>query len=348
MRESHQKLIIGSSAALPQIDRQTVDLVVTSPPYPMVAMWDESLGVADPMIGKYLEAGRGREAFEAMHQQLDKVWQEMDRLMKPGGVLCINIGDATRTLKGNFQLYSNHSRILNAGLKLGWQVLPAILWRKPTNAPNKFMGSGMLPAGAYVTLEHEYILVFRKGGKREFKTAESKALRRESAFFWEERNSWFSDVWEMRGTGQQLGAGKGRDRSAAYPFELAYRLINMFSMKGDCVIDPFLGTGTTLRAASLAGRNSIGVELEKGLATEIMEGLSSDNLKAYQDRIALRLKDHEQFIADRIAKKGEGSIKHTNSHYGFPVMTAQEKDLILDVPQSVEQHDLETRIRYSQ
>ena len=71
-------------------------------------------------------------------------------------------------------LYPNHSRILAAMLKTGFSALPLILWRKPTNAPNKFMGSGMLPAGAYVTLEHEYILILRKGSKREFQQSPEK------------------------------------------------------------------------------------------------------------------------------------------------------------------------------
>ena len=64
---------------------------------------------------------------------------------------------------GDFCLYPNHARVLNYLLKIGFSALPDILWRKQTNAPNKFMGSGMLPAGAYVTLEHEYIFDFAKG-----------------------------------------------------------------------------------------------------------------------------------------------------------------------------------------
>ena len=58
-------------------------------------------------------------------------------------------------IKDDFCLYPNHARILNYLLDIGFSALPDILWRKQTNAPNKFMGSGMLPAGAYVTLEHE-------------------------------------------------------------------------------------------------------------------------------------------------------------------------------------------------
>ena len=104
------------------------------------------------------------------------------------------------------------------------------------------MGSGMLPAGAYVTLEHEYILIVRKGSKREFKTEVEKENRRESALFWEERNVWYSDVWtDIKGTEQKLPKAMSRLRSAAFPFELAYRLINMYSVKGDVILDSISG-----------------------------------------------------------------------------------------------------------
>ena len=103
-------------------------------------------------------------AFELMHAELDKVWDECFRVLKSGGFLCINIGEATRTVGNEFRLYNNSSRIVSHCTGLGMVNLPNILWRKQTNAPNKFMGSGMLPCGAYVTLEHEWILIFRKGG----------------------------------------------------------------------------------------------------------------------------------------------------------------------------------------
>ncbi|MFW6286491.1 MAG: DNA-methyltransferase, partial [Candidatus Sumerlaeota bacterium] len=162
----------------------SVDLVVTSPPYPMIEMWDRIFAGQDADIGAALADKDGPAAFEKMHCVLDAVWRECERVLRAGGFACINIGDATRKVGDNFRLYTNHSRITNFCENLGFQSLPAILWRKQTNAPNKFMGSGMLPAGAYVTLEHEYILVFRKGDKRVF-DAEEKNRRRRSAYFWE-------------------------------------------------------------------------------------------------------------------------------------------------------------------
>lgn len=65
---------------------------------------------------------------------------------------------------------------------MGYSILPDIHWRKQSNSPDKFMGSGMYPAGAYVTYEHEYILIFRKGSKRLFKDSE-KDIRKKVLIF---------------------------------------------------------------------------------------------------------------------------------------------------------------------
>ena len=236
---SIHKIIIGAAQNMQQIENNSIELVVTSPPYPMIEMWDNIISEQNPEIKTALGNSNGLFAFELMHKELDKIWAEVERVLIPGGFACINIGDATRTINGDFQLYPNHSRIILAFQKLGIPNLPNIIWRKQTNAPNKFMGSGMLPSGAYVTLEHEWILLFRKGGKRQFKTESEKLRRKESSFFWEERNIWFSDLWDLKGTKQKINNSETRKRSAAFPFELAYRLINMFSAKGDLVLDPF-------------------------------------------------------------------------------------------------------------
>ena len=194
-------------------DPGPVHLVVTSPPYPMVAMWDDAFSAQSSAAAEAMSAGNGPAAFEAMHRILDPIWEACFERLVPGGFICVNVGDATRTIDGSFQLYSNHARTIQGLLAAGFGLLPDILWRKPTNAPNKFMGSGMLPAGAYVTYEHEYIIVARKGGKRSFRTVADRARRRRSAFFWEERNQWFSDLWQgLTGTRQHLDAATRKRR----------------------------------------------------------------------------------------------------------------------------------------
>ena len=336
MKTNH-KIIIGNSINMEAVPSESVDFMVTSPPYPMIEMWDEMFARQSASVNKALEKADGTTAFELMHQVLDPVWKEVYRALKVGGFACINIGDATRTINGNFVLYPNHMRILKAALELGFSALPCILWRKQTNAPNKFMGSGMLPAGAYVTLEHEYILILRKGPKREFKKEKDKKIRRESAIFWEERNSWFSDVWfDVKGTPQALNDKDSRRRSAAYPFELVYRLINMYSAKGDIVLDPFLGTGTTTAAAIASGRNSMGYEIDPALEN-VIDRMKEVIVDSSNQIIRKRIAKHMEFVVHRL--KTKGGFKYENKHYGFPVMTAQEKELMLNDPLDITQSE---------
>lgn len=332
MKTNH-KIIYDNAINMASVSSESVDLMVTSPPYPMIEMWDKIFAHQNPSVKKALKKKDGSNAFELMHQVLDPVWKEVYRVLNSGGFACINIGDATRTINGNFVLYPNHMRILKTALELGFSALPCILWRKQTNAPNKFMGSGMLPAGAYVTLEHEYILILRKGPKREFKKEKDKKTRRESAIFWEERNSWFSDIWfDVKGTPQALKDKDSRLRSAAYPFEVVYRLINMYSAKGDTVLDPFLGTGTTTAAAMASGRNSIGYEIDPALENSIgrVTDIIVDSSKQF---IRRRLVKHMDFVVDRL--KAKKRLKYDNQHYGFPVITAQEKELIFNDPLNI-------------
>ena len=336
MKTIHQ-IFYRDARNLKEIPSESVDLVVTSPPYPMIGMWDDIFGSQNTEIEGALKVGDGKLAHVLMHEILDSVWDEMFRVLKEGRFACINIGDATRKVGGDFCLYPNHARILNYLLNIGFSALPDILWRKQTNAPNKFMGSGMLPAGAYVTLEHEYILILRKGSKREFKTECEKQNRRESALFWEERNIWYSDVWmDIKGTGQRLSDELSRLRSAAFPYDLAYRLVNMYSVKGDVILDPFLGTGTTIAAAMTSGRNSVGVEIDKSFQQAICP-MARQIVDFSNDYLRDRLRRHFAFVEDRIQMSGP--LKYTNKHYGCPVVTSQEQSILLNGLNEVRESD---------
>ena len=307
------------------IEDQSVHLVMTSPPYPMIEMWDEILSQYNNKISEKLQGGKGKEAYELMHGLLDKTWKECYRVLVPGGFMCINVGDATRSVDGRFQLYSNHSRIIQGCEVLGYDTLPSVIWRKPTNAPNKFMGSGMLPSGAYVTLEHEYVLVFRKGGKRSF-GKEDKMRRSASAIFWEERNQWYSDQWDIIGSRQKLKLSSGRSRSAAYPIHLALRPILMYSMYGDTVLDPFSGTGTTTAAALAAGRNSIAMDNDDKLLKASRAYPSSRKAKGELSQlIKARYKAHLAYVAE----KDLLFFRYKNEVHNIPVKTMQEKKLCL-------------------
>jgi modification methylase len=271
--QTQHRIILGNSQQMSELEDGSVQLMVTSPPYPMIAMWDELFTKAEPRIAdlfKKLAADGNdetvRQIYHAMHEFLLKVWQETYRILVDGGIACINIGDATRSINGKFQLFPNHSRITEVCEKIGFTTLPYILWKKPTTKPmykgkGAFLGSGFLPPNAYVTLDCEFILLFRKGSLRKFPPKD--ALRYESAFTKKQRDEWFSQIWAVKGTSQT--ASQLERRTAAYPEEIADRLIRMFSVKGETVLDPFLGSGTTTKIAIQNERNSVGYEVDQNL-----------------------------------------------------------------------------------
>jgi len=325
MKTAHH-LFFKDSKDMNEIESESVDLILTSPPYPMIEMWDDLFTSQNKEIKGYIKEGRGRLAFERMHDELNKIWKEALRVLIEGGTFCINIGDATRKIGNTFQLFPNHVKVVDFFQNNGCITLPSILWRKPTNSPTKFMGSGMIPPNAYISLEHEYILIFRKGKKRrKFKPKSER--RYNSAFFWEERNKWFSDVWmDMKGISQELESENTnlRKRSAAFPLELPYRLINMFSLYGDTILDPFFGTGTTSIAAMILARNSIGFEIEKEFSDIFDEKVKM--IKSLNNQInQKRIKQHKIFT-NRFSSRKE--IKYESINYDFPVFTKQEKDIL--------------------
>ena len=277
-----------------------------------------------------------------MHGALDAVWDELARVLRPGGIACVNVGDATRTLDDRFCVYPNHVRVTEAFRDRGFELLPDVVWHKPANSAATFMGSGMLPPNAYVTLEHEYVLVFRKGARRAFEPGADR--RYESAFFWEERNRWFSDVWtDVQGRLQALADDDLRDRSAAFPFELPYRLINMYSVYGDTVLDPFWGTGTTTFAAMVAGRDSVGVELDGEFAGHFETRVDEVGATS-REVVRERLERHREFAAERAA--AGDPLGYEAVHYDVPVMTEQERDLRFYVVDAVTNDDGRYRVEH--
>jgi DNA modification methylase len=338
------------------IEDNCIDLVVTSPPYPMISMWDRLFREMNPGIGQALDEGDGQTAFTLMHEELNKAWAELARIVRPGGFICINIGDAVRTVAGTFRLYPNHIKIEDFFMRHGLDILPRIIWRKTTNAPTKFMGSGVLPAGAYVTLEHEYILIFRQAGKRLFTSETDKARRRRSALFWEERNSWYADLWDVGGARQEMnhtaftgppppaGNTPSRRRSAAFPFDVAYRLVGMYSLQGDRVLDPFLGTGTTVCAAAALGRNSLGIDIDDSFIAHARREFQSlaVPLARYNQK---RLEQHRRFTESHTVSGN--TCLHVNPYYDFPVKTRQERELYIPVPgRIISMGEYEFRMEY--
>jgi|WetSurMetagenome_2_1015567.scaffolds.fasta_scaffold03130_5 modification methylase len=296
MPQTHHTVIIGNSQQMPEIANQTIHLMVTSPPYPMIQMWDKQFCELDPKIAalwKKLEA-EGKEElvaeiYDAMHQNLARVWAETYRVLIDGGIACINIGDATRSINGKFRVFPNHSRTIEHCEKIGFTTLPYILWKKPTTKPlykgkGAYLGSGFLPPNAYVTLDCEFILLFRKGKLRKFPPHDP--TRYASKLTKQQRDEWFSQIWNVTGTHQT--ANELERRTAAYPDEIPERLVRMFSVKGDCVLDPFLGSGTTTKVAVETGRESVGYEADQNLLPLLRKKIEALKVAMAEVRVVKR------------------------------------------------------------
>ncbi len=245
---------MGDARRIPDLADGSVGLVVTSPPYPMIPQWDA------------LFRALGAREYREMLAVLEGAWKECHRTLLPGGILAVVVGDALRSEGGEFRLWPNHAETLTAAERVGFQPLPYLLWKKPTNKPNAFLGSGFLPPNAYVTLDCEFILLFRKAGLRRFPPHDPR--RYASRYTRSERDRWFSQLWtDIRGVAQRRPGG----RSGAFPAELPRRLVRMFSVEGDTVLDPFAGTGTTLWAAAALGRDAVGVEWDPTVLRTLLE-----------------------------------------------------------------------------
>jgi DNA modification methylase len=326
--QTNHKIFTADSRKM-SVSDGSVDLVVTSPPYPMICQWDDAFVSINTLINDHLEHDDGMGAFDLMHKELYKTWAECNRVMKDGAIACINIGDACRTIGGRFRIFPNHYRVIENMLSLGFDQLPGIIWRKPTSSRTSYYGSGTLPVGAYVKYESEYILIFRKGKPRQFKSAKEKLLRRRSSMCWEERNDWCSDQWSINGV-TQTGYGVAGKRLAVYPIEIPYRLICMYSVaETDFVLDPFLGIGTTTLAAMASGRNSIGIEICDDISKAAVKYIL-DNKYLANRRQHTRMYNHSEW-----ARSNAIRCKYNGINIHNAVMTRQETDIVIPLIETV-------------
>lgn len=230
------------------MDDASVHLVLTSPPYWTLKEYPRAKG----QLGLV-------ENYDEFHDELDKVWRHCLRVLVPGGRLVCVVGDVclSRRRNGRHVVMPMHADIVVRTRKIGFDNLTPIFWYKIANANyeiengSSFLGKPYEP-NAIIKNDIEFILMLRKsGGYRQPRDEQREASRLTKA----EYQEWFQQVWNINGEST-------REHPAPYPEQLAYRLVRMFSFAGDTVLDPFIGTGTTLLAAARCGRNSIGVEIE--------------------------------------------------------------------------------------
>jgi DNA modification methylase len=260
-KQNKAKIIIGDSRRMKELKDEEVDLIITSPPY-----WH----IKD--YGVYGQIGYGQTLHEYL-RDLYYVWNECYRVLKKGRRLCVNIGDqfARSIIYGRYKVIPIHAEVIEQCEAIGFDYMGAIIWQKKTTMNTtggaNVMGSFPYPHNGMIEIDYEFILIFKKPGKGE---KIPKEIKEASKLTKEEWKEYFSGHWYFGGA-KQIG------HEAMFPNELPRRLIKMFSFIGETVLDPFLGSGTTLKIALELNRNGIGYEINKNFLEIIKEKIGQQN-----------------------------------------------------------------------
>lgn len=241
---TNQRLVLGDSR---HIREESVHLVLTSPPYWTIKKYEPIEG----QLGVI-------ENYEEFLDELDKVWKRCYDILVPGGRAVIVVGDAClpRRKYGRHLIMPLHSSIQERCRRLGFDNLAPIIWYKIANVSlevesGRFLGKPYEP-NAIIKNDVEYILFVRKPGGYRKPDSVKRVL---SIIPEEEHHEYFQQIWTIQGASTRL-------HPSPFPLKLAERIVRMFSFVGDTVLDPFMGSGTTLLAAGIWGRNGIGYEID--------------------------------------------------------------------------------------
>jgi len=222
------QILLKSSQDMSDLPDHCIHLMVTSPPYNASKEYDEDL------------------TLEEYGGLLRSVFKETFRVLVTGGRACVNIANLGR--KPYLPL---HSLVITEMLELGFLMRGEIIWDKAASASaSTAWGSWLSAANPVLRDVHEYILVFSKGSFRR------PSEGRESTITRDEFLEWTKSIWTFPAvSARQIG------HPAPFPQELPRRLIQLYTFKGDVVLDPFAGSGTTCVAARDLDRVYVGYEI---------------------------------------------------------------------------------------
>jgi DNA modification methylase len=221
------RIFCSTSETMKELPDESVHLMVTSPPYNVGKEYDKDLS-----LGEYRDF-------------LKRVWAEVKRVLVPGGRACINIANLGR--KPYLPL---HSYIIEDMLGLGYLMRGEIIWNKASSgSASTAWGSWRSPMNPTLRDIHEYLLVFSKGMYRR------PACGRRSTVSRDDFLECTKSVWTF-----QAEPARKVGHPAPFPVELPRRLIELYTFKGDVVLDPFMGSGQSALAALGTRRRFVGYE----------------------------------------------------------------------------------------
>ncbi|MGB6463462.1 MAG: site-specific DNA-methyltransferase [Nitrosotalea sp.] len=239
-------IVVSDSRDLSQIGKNTVSLTVTSPPYHNAINYDEH------QSSQKWYRGTVGVSIESWLEEMKQVFSQVYQVTKPGGYCCIVIGNEIIEGKIKLPLPAMLSVELTKNDN-GWKFFEEIIWNKVTGGKKRFRVTVQHPYPTYYypNIMHEQIIILRKEPFHNVKDKKSR-LKIDNIMKKEMANS----VWHIA----PVPPSYRKFHPAAFPEEIPYRLIQLYSNVGDLVLDPFTGSGQTPKMARFLKRRYLGVD----------------------------------------------------------------------------------------
>ena len=239
-------LFVGDSRDMVKVPEKSVSLVATSPPYHASKEYETDVN-----------AGHVPSSYMAYLEMLHEVFAECHRVLEPGGRIAVNVANLGRK---PFRSLSKDVWVVLEDL--GFLPRGEIVWTKAAGSSgNCAWGSWRSPSNPSLRDLTERVLIASKGRfdrALHWKVRQQRGLPWESTIGREEFMAWTLDTWTIRAeSARRVG------HPAPFPVELPARLIQLYTFKGDVVLDPFMGAGTTAVAAVQADRRYVGFDMEE-------------------------------------------------------------------------------------
>lgn len=265
-----------SSTNMSEIPENSIDLIITSPPYFNIKDYSkDGYQIEQHSTSSSLDLG-SYETFQEYIDALLLVWKECERVLHPNGKLCINV-PLMPMIKSNYSTHYNRdifdiqSNIQNSILNnTNLFLMDLYIWNRTNSSKKLMFGSYPYPRNFYAQNTTEFITVYVKDGKPKSTPAN---IKDKSIISQEEWVAYTKQIWDIP-IPNKSDIGFGR-HSAIMPEEIPYRCIKLYSCVDDVVLDPFAGSGTTLRVAKQLGRNYIGYELYENYKDVIDEKINT-------------------------------------------------------------------------
>lgn len=269
-----------SSSKMKEIPSNSVDCIITSPPYFNIKDYFMDGRQENVVTNANTNDVGNIDSFKEYISSLVPIWKECFRVLKPNGKLCINVPLMPMIKKDmnthyNRDIFDIQSEIQNSILaKTNFYLMDLYIWNRKNSTKKLMFGSYPYPANFYAQNTTEFITIYVKDGKPLPVSKEDKEKSKLTEKEWVEYTKQIWDIAIPNKSDLAFGI-----HSAIMPEEIARRCIKLFSFYNGVVLDPFTGSGTTLKVAKELGRQYVGYELYDSYAEIIQKKLDSVEVK---------------------------------------------------------------------